>query len=205
MKTFFRPAGAILMIAACVAIVLLASCKKDNDDNNNSSCQCWNENWLLGTWEGTTPSSIQPFANTKIRIVFDKVNLEVQDTISGNTRKIWAYSGTMTWDPDNAAWNMPFTHANYPLPDINIIIWECVTVKAAGQTVSNISLRVSDTTSVDPYHSINLDWGQFMCSGDDSAPAYFDLYGDVQIETGGSLQRADYPPDAGSMIRMTKK
>ena len=205
MKTFFRLSGAVLMTTICIFVVFSSGCKKKSDNNNNnSSCQCWNQNWLLGTWEGTTPSSIQPFAGKKIRIVFEAVNLEKTDSVSGNTSKTWAYKGTFTWDVDSAAWSMGFDHTNYPQPDYNIIIWGCVTYSQGNVTVNNVSLRIGDTTQVDPYHTINLDWGPVNASTN-TAPTYIDMYGDIQLDINGVNQRAEYPPNEGSMIRLTKK
>jgi hypothetical protein len=204
MKTFFRLISAVFMTAICFFLLFSSGCKKKSDSTTtNTSCQCWNENWLIGTWEGTTPSTIQPFANTKIRIVFDSVNLEKTDTVPGNIAKTWAYSGTFTWDVDSAAWSMKFSHLNYPLPGYNIIIWGCVTYLQGNLTVNNVSLRIGDTIQVDPYHTINLDWGPLNVGT--SAPTYIDVYGDVQLDINGVNHRADYPPDAGSMIRLTKK
>jgi hypothetical protein len=204
MKTFLRLSAAVLMIAICIPIIFSSGCKKKTDDNNNNTtCQCWNENWLIGTWEGTTPSTIEPFSNTKIRIVFDEVNLEKTDTVPGNTVKTWAYKGTFIWDVDSAAWSYNFDHVNYPQPGYNIIIWCCATYSQGNVTMNNVSIRIGDTIQVNPYHTINLDWGPF--NGGTTAPTYIDLYGDIQLDINGVNHRADYPPDANSMIRLTKK
>ena len=203
MKTIFRLSCAALLITVGVSMCFSSGCKKkSSSDNNNNNCQCWNETWLIGTWEGTTPSSINPFAGTKMRIVFTKTHLQVHDSIAGNPRKVWTYSGTFTWDVDGNPWSMNFDSVNFPLA--NTILWECIEYKAAGQTVNNVSLRIADLTQVDPLHTINLDWGP-VSDKTNTAPAYIDTYGDVQIDIGGVFNRADYPPDAGSMIRLTKK
>ena len=200
-KTFFLPV-VFLTIVACVVIFLSAGCKKKSTESETGNCQCWDQNWLLGTWEGTTPSSIQPFGGKKIRIVFQKAHLQQYDTISGNIRKTWTYSGILTWDVDGDVWSMSFDSINFPLH--NTILFECLTFCAAGQTVNNISIRVADLVQVPVLHTIDLDWGPFN-SGTGTSPAYFDLYGDVELDAGGNISRADYPPDAGSMIRLTKK
>jgi hypothetical protein len=203
MKTFFRYSGAVLLIALCVFHLMSSGCKKkSSDDNTTGNCSCWNENWLLGTWEGTTPSSIQPFAGTKIRIVFQSVQIKQHDTISGNVRKTWAYSGTLTWDPDNTPWVMSFNPADFPLH--NSILFECLTYCAVGQTVNNVSIRVADTVQLAVMHTVDLDWGP-SASGTGVSPGYIDLYGDIEIDNNGTIMRADYPPDEGSMIRLTKK
>ena len=204
MKTFFRLSCVVLVVAAFSAFIFSTSCKKktDNNNNNNNNCKCWDENWLIGTWEGTTPSTIEPFSGTKIRIVFEKAYLEAQDTISGNIRKIWTYSGTLTWDVDSAAWSMNFDSVNYPLH--NTILWECVEYLALGQSVNNVSLRIGDLIQVDPLHTIDLDWGP-VYSGTGVPPTYLDFYGDIELDINGVIHRAEYPPDAGSMIRLTKK
>jgi hypothetical protein len=204
MKTFFRYSGAVLLMAFCVIHLISSGCKKKStDDNNNSgNCACWNESWLLGTWEGTTPSSIQPFAGTKIRIAFLSVQLKQHDTIAGNIRKTWAYTGTVTWDPDNTPWVMGFDPTHFPLH--NTILFECLSYCAIGQSVDNVSIRVADTVQLNVMHTIDLDWGP-SASGTGVAPGYIDLFGDIEIDNNGAISRADYPPDAGSMIRLTKK
>jgi hypothetical protein len=204
MKTFLPSFSAILLIGACILIPFTSGCKKksDNTSNTNSNCNCWNENWLISTWEGTTPSNIEPFSGTKIRIVFEQAFLQVHDTISGNARKIWTYRGVFTWDVDSAAWTAGFDSTNYPLA--NTILWECVAYVAIGKSINNVSLRISDLIQVDPYHTINLDWGP-VNSGTGVPPTYIDLFGDIQLDINGVTHRAEYPPDAGSMIRLTKK
>jgi hypothetical protein len=198
-----------IRILAAIAIGLLLfgfSCNKDNDDDNNDNQgKMWDPGWLIGTWEGTTPSTITPFAGTKIRIVFNEYNLESYDTLPGNIRKLYAYSGVFTWDVDDTAWTMGFTHVNYPSPDYDVIIWDCLTYNMASTTMNNVSLRVTDTIQVDPYHTFDLDWGPFAdVSG--TPPGYLDFYGDIQIDMNGTLFRAEYPPDQTStMIRLTKK
>ncbi|HNY01656.1 MAG TPA: hypothetical protein PKG48_03665, partial [Bacteroidales bacterium] len=158
----------LLAPAFLLAVILLfaaSGCKKNSDNNNNNNSTggtCWGENWLIGTWEGTTPSSVTPFANTKIRIVFDKAELKVSDSMQGNPRRIWAYDGTLTWDVGGAGqWSMQFAANRYPLPDDNIIIYECLTVNAIKQSMANISLRVGDTIQTEPWHSVDLDWGMY--------------------------------------------
>jgi hypothetical protein len=203
MKTIIRFSGAVVILASCLAIALSAGCKKKSSTTNNTgNCQCWNQNWLIGTWEGTTPLSIQPFAGKKIRIVFQKAHLQQQDTISGNIRKTWTYSGIFTWDVDSAAWNMSFDSTHFPLA--NTILFECLSYCAAGLSVNNVSLRIADLTQADPLHTIDLDWGP-VNSGDGVSPTYIDMYGDIQLDFSGVIYRAEYPPEAGKMIRLTKK
>jgi hypothetical protein len=204
MKKLLQSLNLIAAIAAVFFILFTCACDKDNDNNNNQT-KMWDPGWLIGTWEGTTPSTITPFANTKIRVVFESYNLESYDTMPGNIRKLYAYSGTLTWDVDDTAWSMGFIHANYPTPDYDVIIWDCLTYNAANTTMNNVSVRVTDTIQVNPYHTIDLDWGPFAdYSG--NPPTYLDFYGDVQIEINGTMFRADYPPDQTStMIRLTKK
>jgi hypothetical protein len=200
-KTVFL-SGVVLTIAACVVIFLSAGCKKKSSEPETGNCQCWDQNWLLGTWEGTTPSSIQPFAGTKIRIVFQKAHLQQNDIISGNTRKTWTYDGILTWDVDGDTWSMDFDSLNFPLH--NTILFECLTYCAVGQTVNNISIRVADKVQLPLMHTVDLDWGP-VSSGTGTSPEYFDLYGDVELDNNGTITRADYPPEEGSMIRMTKR
>jgi hypothetical protein len=190
-------------IAACFLLMFTCACDKDNDNNNNQG-KMWDPGWLIGTWEGTTPSSIMPFGNTKIRVVFENYNLEAFDTVPGNIRKLFAYSGTFTWDVDDTAWSMGFIHANYPTPGYDVIIWDCLTYTAASQTMNNVSLRIGDTIQTNPWHSMDLDWGPFA-DGTGNPPAYLDFYGDIEIEINGTLLRADYAPQEGKMIRLTKK
>jgi hypothetical protein len=205
MKTYTRSFSLIAAAAVCLILFFTCACDKDNNNNNNDNGKMWDPNWLIGTWEGTTPSAVTPFENTKIRIVFEQYNLEAHDTLPGDSfRKAYAYKGTFTWDVDDNEWSMQFDHTNYPLPDWNIIIWDCINYTAAKSTMNNISLRINDTIQTDPYHSIDLDWGPFA-DNSGNPPAYIDFYGDIEIEINGTLFRADYPPDEGTMIRLTKK
>jgi hypothetical protein len=136
--------------------------------------------------------------------VFESLNLEAHDTLPGGSRKTFAYSGTFTWDVDDTAWSMHFDHANYPQPGYNIIIWDVTNYSGVGQIMSNVSLRVGDTIQTNPWHSIDLDWGPYT-DATGNPPTYLDFYGDVEIDISGNLLRADYPPEQGSMIRLTKK
>jgi hypothetical protein len=201
MKTNIRSFSLVIVLPAFFLLLFTCACDKNSDDTDGG--KMWNPDWLLGTWEGTTPSSISPFANTKIRIVFESYNLEAHDTIPGGERKTYAYQGTFTWDVDDTAWYMDFVHANYPLPDYNIIIWDC-TDAIGGYTMNNVSLRITDTIQTDPWHSVDLDWGQYA-DNTGNAPDFLDFYGDVEIEANGNYFRSEYPPDEGSMIRLTKK
>lgn len=191
----------IQTLLVSLSLLLLAACDKDNDNSNKG--QVWDPGWLIGTWEGTTPASITPFAGTKIRIVFDNYNLEQQDTTPAGSNYVYAYSGTFTWDVDDTGWSMQFSHANYPVPDYNVIIFDGMEALAS-QTMNNVSLRINDTIQNNPYHSIDLDWGPFI-DNSGKAPTSIDFFGDVEIDIDGTLYRADYPPDEGSMIRLTKK
>jgi len=98
---------------------------------------------------------------------------------------------------------MEFKHANWPVPDYNVIIWGCQTMSQANVTIDNISIRIADTTTVNPSHTVNLDW-QYNSSSN-TTPASFDLYGDIEITTNDVFAEAEYPPTEGSMIRLTKK
>lgn len=199
MQTLLISLFSLLLFSLSLVFI---SCDKDNDNNNNG--KMWDPGWLIGTWEGTTPSTVTPFANTKIRVVFESYNLEVYDTVPGNIHKVYGYTGTLTWDVDDSAWIMGFTHINYPTPDYDVIIWDCLTYNQGGSTMNNVSLRVTDTIQVDPYHTIDLDWGPYV-DNSGNAPTSIDFYGDVQIEINGNLFRAEYPPDEGSMIRLTRQ
>ncbi|HNW72406.1 MAG: hypothetical protein PHP04_03280 [Bacteroidales bacterium] len=209
MKNNFRSISVMLLTGLFITLitVLSCSCKKATTDDPNSGgsgAACWGENWLIGTWEGTTPSTVQPFANTRIRIVFNSAELKISDEISGNPRKVWTYNGTLTWDVGGAGqWSMNFAAGNWPDPDINIILFECVQMTAINQGMANISLRIADTLQQDVYHSIDLDWGPLGLTSSTSATS-IDFYGDVEIDNNGTLQRADYVPDE-STIRLTKK
>lgn len=186
-------------LVTMISCILIFSCDDKNKDNTG---ECWNEDWLIGTWEGTTPSNSEPFANTKMRIVFTESNLERVDTVPGNHVYVWAYNGTFTWDIDSATWVMGFMHNNWPTPDYNVIIFECATIYTS--TMNNISLRVTDTLSTaEPSHTMNLDWE--ITNTGDGAPTSIDFYGDIHIYYNGVQVRAEYPPQEGSTIRMTKK
>jgi hypothetical protein len=190
----------ITMMISLLATSLLMGCKKIS----NGPAECWDPNWLIGTWEGTTPSSITPFENTKIRIVIRKATLVTDITIPGGAQRVWAYDGTFTWDVDGAKWDYDFLSTNYPSPDYNVIIWTCLTMTQANTTVNNISLRVADTIQVPTMHTINLDWGPVNNTGG-KAPTQVDFYGDASVDQGETSNRAEYPPETGSMVRLKKK
>ncbi len=82
MKTLFRSFSMILATASFFLLLFTCACDKDND-NDNDQGKMWNPDWLIGTWEGTTPSSVTPFENTKIRIEIKEYNLETHDTLPG--------------------------------------------------------------------------------------------------------------------------
>lgn len=190
----------ITLMICLLAGSMLIGCKK----TNNGQTECWDPAWLVGTWEGTTPSSVSPFANTKIRVVIRKATLITDNTLQGGTQRVWAYDGTFTWDVDGGAWNYDFLSANYPSPDYNVIIWSCLTMTQANTTVNNISLRIGDTIQVPVMHTVNLDWGP-VNNTSDNAPTQLDYYGDISVDVDGTNNRAEYPPQAGSMIRLKKK
>lgn len=189
-----------IILAGLLACSLMVNCKKVNP----KEVQCWESNWLIGTWEGTTPSSISPFEGTKIKIVIRKARLASESTVPGGSQEVWAYDGTLTWDVDGDAWSQDFFSVNYPAPDYNIIIWSCLTMTQANTTVNNISLRIADTIQTNIMHGIDLDWGPVNNTTDD-APTQLDFYGDVTIDIGEEYYRSEYPPQPGSMIRMKKK
>ncbi|MGE5354641.1 MAG: hypothetical protein ACM3PT_00240 [Deltaproteobacteria bacterium] len=196
----------VLTICFFYSLVLIfVGCNKDDDNNgDNSNGQIWNENWLIGTWEGTTPSSIQPFGGKKIRIVFDKATHYETVTIGQNIIKTYFYDGTFTWDVDGSKWIMKFSANNYPDPGMNTISWQSTLTAQAGLTTNIMSIRVGDFIQTDPWHSFDLDWGPFI-SKSSNATQSIELYGDIEIETNDKLQKALYPPKDGSMIKLTKK
>jgi len=204
MKNYYRSLNIMLIITGLLVIFNFVGCNKDDDDDDYNSALIWNEKWLLGTWEGTTPSTVQPFTNKKIKIVFDKANLYKTEVIEGNTIKTFSYSGTFTWDVGGSAWNINFLDSDYPISGYNFIGWQSSEMVQAKVSTNLISLRIGDISQTDPWHSFDLDWGPYV-DYNKGAPAYIDLYGDIEIETGGNLQRADYPPTTGKMIRLTKK
>jgi hypothetical protein len=207
MKTYFRSFSIVLILAACSATIFSTACKKDSDDDNSSQGTFWNEDWLIGTWEATTPVTGDPmFDNKKIRLVFNAVSLKSTDTVPHNTVKLWAYSGTLTWDLDAVApYSMRFFHSEYP-SGINSIGWQSASMLEAGATINNISLRVGDSVNMqpNPEYDFDLDWGPFT-DYNNSPPTTLDFYGDIEIYVNGDNHRADYLPDAGTMIRFTKK
>jgi len=138
MKTFFRSITAISFIAVCGFLILSSACKKDEKDANNGD-MFWNENWLIGTWEATTPANTDPlFDNKKIRIVFNEVALKVHDTVPHNIVNTWVYSGTLTYDLDAVEpWSMRFFHSEYP-KGINSFGWQSATMYQANLTINNI-------------------------------------------------------------------
>lgn len=205
MKKNIQLSGLFIVVAACLYVILATSCKKDEEDTSGEIF--WNENWLLGTWEGTTPVTGDPlFDSKKIKIVFEEVVLKAVDTVPNNTAKSWYYSGVFTWDVDGTyPWTMRFYHNSYPAGLVTIG-WQSMSMLQANVTVNNISLRVGDTVSLDPNREMDfdLDWGPYN-DFTREVPTYLDFYGDIEIYQGGNYFEADYPPTEGAMIRLTKK
>lgn len=207
MKSFLINLRLIPVLSACFLMLASFSCNKDEDDdnnNNNNNGGMWNPDWMIGTWEGTTPVSISPWGGTKIKIVFESYSLVEHDTLPSGSRKAYGYSGTFTWDVEgDAPWSKQFFASNYPIPDFNVILWDCL-LTTSGQTMNNISLRVGDDEQTDPFHTVNLDCGSII-DATGNAPTSLDFYGDVEITYGDVFEEALYPPTDGSMIRLTKK
>lgn len=204
MKKHIQFGGLFFVAMACLYLILASSCKKDNEDPAGDIF--WNENWLIGTWEGTTPITGDPlFDNKKISIVFEEVMLKNVDTVPNNTVKEWAYSGIFTWDVDGTPWTMRFYHSSFP-GGLVTIGWQSMSMLQANVTVNNISLRVGDTVSLDPNREMDfdLDWGPYNDYTRD-VPTYLDFYGDIEIYQGGNYYEADYLDGNGTMIRLSKK
>ena len=187
-------------LSGLLLLLLLSGCTK----NSAQSGDCWDPAWLTGTWEGTTPSSVSPYENTKIRIKFLSYQLVEGDTADEANQQAWAYTGTFTWDVDGTPWVQEFSSANYPQPGFNTIIWGCTRLIQANQTMNTLTIRMTDGEQTDPFHVMDLDCGPIN-DGTGKALTEINLYGDVQIDTGGNLARADYPPQPSTMIRLKKK
>ncbi|HEX2950561.1 MAG TPA: hypothetical protein VHV83_13520 [Armatimonadota bacterium] len=111
-----------------------------------SEDQLMNEEWLLGTWEGTIPSSAATFAGTKIRLVLNDVSIQ-SDGIDGSYR--YAYAGTVTWDCGGAQqWNGVIVFPN----DLssNTATWE--------DSVTDWMETVHISATQDTTHTISLSW-----------------------------------------------
>lgn len=208
MKTFFHSVSAVLLFAFVSTLLISTACEKDKEDNDGNIFL--DENWLLGTWEATTPVTGEPlFDNKKIELVFNQIFLKQTDTVPHNTVKLWYYNGTLNWDWDNIAgnwrWGMEFSHNAYPA-GYNSILWQSMTMLEANTTVNTISLRVGDTLELDPEPEIDfdLDWGPYN-DYTRVPPTSLDFYGDIEIYMDGSNHVVYYPPEAGKMIRFTKK
>jgi len=199
------------MLACILGIIAIISCagrvaEHDRSDSEAKSGTCWEGDWLTGTWEGTTPSSVEPFAGTKIRIVFTEAELKVDNEISGNPRKIWAYDGVFTWDAGGPGeFSINFSSANWSEPiEDNTIIYECVQMKAANFGMAHISLRIRGEDKNGNLHVFNLDWGP--ANNMSSTPAKsLNFYGDIEIDFSGDLQSADYWQSETPPLKMEKK
>lgn len=192
--------GLFWFFTVLILLTLSTGCTK----NNAQSGDCWDAGWLNGTWEGTTPSTVTPFENTRIRLQVHSSALVEGDTSAESVQQAWAYSGTFTWDVDGATWSKEFSVNNYPQPGYNTNIWICNRLIQAGQTMNTLTIRMTDGEQTDPFHVIDLDCGP-ITDGSGKAPTEIKLYGDVQIETNGTPSRADYPPQPSTMIVLKKK
>jgi hypothetical protein len=190
------------ILIALLFVFFATGCLIDNNDDPSSLI--WDEDWLVGTWEGTTPTSVQPFGGKKISIVFKKANHFQTDSVQGNVIKNYFYDGTFTWDTGGSKWSTSFNAGNYPDPGVNTINWQGTHMTQAKTTMNIMSIRIGDIEQTDPWHSFDLDWGPFM-STSSKPPTTIELYGDIEIESNGELERADYPPSANTMIKLTKK
>jgi len=207
MKTFSRSINALLLATVFFFLLFSFSCKKDDDNTKDNKDIFLNENWLIGTWEATTPVTGDiMFDNKKIRLVIDQVALKATDTVPNNVVKLWLYSGTLTWDLDAVApWSMRFFHSTYP-SGVNSLGWQSATMYQADATINNISLRIGDSVNMqpNPEYDFDLDWGPYN-DYTRVAPTSLDFYGDIEIYINGEYYDADYPPEEGKMIRFTKK
>lgn len=205
MKTLIRCISSVLLIGAFSFLIFSTACKKEEEDKDQDIFM--NENWLLGTWEATTPVTGDPlFDNKKIRLVFDQVVLKHVDTVPHNSNKLWYYSGTLTWDVNTAGVgrNINFSHTAYP-GSYPCILWESMSMIEANLTTNHISLRVNDSTDIWPDINFDLDWGEYA-DYTRVPPTSLDFYGDIELtEENGDRFVAYYPPEEGKMIRFTKK
>ena len=209
----------VVLLPLTLLLTIESGCKKDDSnptdstnngstgsDNNNTGTdgnQSRNENWLLGTWEGITPGNLEaPLNNKKIRIVITAVKLKQEEhPVQNQTHRVYAYTGTFTWDADGSGWTMTFKEQNFPQPDYNVIIWGCTAMNPATIFIENISLRINDTSNVDTNHTIVLDAQMQMNSG--SSITGIDFYGDIQIETNEGSSRAEF--STSNMLHLTKE
>lgn len=189
-----------ILLFGLIGIISLSGCFKSPDDNPGELI--WDEDWLICTLEGTTPSNIQPFAGKKIKIVFTKAHHYQTDSAQENVIKTYFYDGTFTWDESGNKWSTTFNANNYPDPGVNTIDWQSAHMTLAKNTMNTMSIRIGDITQTDPWHSFDLDWGPFVSSST-KPQTTIELYGDIEIEANEELERADYPPS--NMIRLTKK
>jgi len=199
------------MLACLLTIFTVISCagrvaEKDQSESTAKSGTCWEGDWLIGTWEGITPASVEPFSGTKIRIVFSGAELKVDNEISGNPRKIWAYDGVFTWDAGgHDEFSIRFSSANWSEPiEENTVIYECIQMKAANFGMAHISLRISDEDSNGNLHDFDLDWGPNNNMSTTPVKS-LNFYGDIEIDFSGDLQRADYWQSETPPLKMEKK
>ncbi|RJP65670.1 MAG: hypothetical protein C4539_12595 [Ignavibacteriales bacterium] len=210
------------LIIILLLLITVSDCKKDNnptESNNNGNSngngdgngtstdanQSRNENWLLGTWEGTTPEdAAAPFNNKKVRMVLTAVKLATEThPAETQTSRTYAYTGTITWDAGgNEEWAMAIYEKDF-LSNTGggSVDWGCTTSKPSNMFTESISIRAFDTTNVTPLHNISLDWGPAITNSS-SSYSYLDLYGDIEADYGSNEQFVFTPE---KVLRLTKK
>ncbi|MCX6151445.1 MAG: hypothetical protein NTX22_13020 [Ignavibacteriales bacterium] len=204
----------IILLPLTIFITLETGCKKDesnpanstnNGNNQTDANQVRGENWLLGTWEGITPGdATPPLNNKKVRIIFTAVKLSSENNPQRTqTNRIYAYTGTITWDADgNGQWTMAINANDFPAETGGgTVIWECTTFKPSNQFTEHISLGAHDTANTAIRHGVSLNWGP-MISTTSASYTYLDFYGDIEVDS-GSNERIEFSPD--KMLRLTKK
>ncbi len=210
------------LLLILLLLITVTDCKKDNnptESNNNGNSngngggnstgtdenQSRNENWLLGTWEGTTPADAAvPFNNKKVKMVLTAVKLATEThPAETQTSRAYAYTGTITWDAGGSEeWTMAIYEKDFlSATGGGSIDWGCTTSKPSNMFTESISIRAHDTTNVTPLHNIALDWGPTITTAS-SNYAYLDLYGDIEVDY-GSYEQIEFPPN--KMLRLTKK
>ncbi|MFH1197857.1 MAG: hypothetical protein V1720_19305 [bacterium] len=204
-KKLFINRGIVLLLILLFSLSM--GCSKDNDpvdpNNNNTTGQSRDPNWLIGTWEGITPSSTGEYAGLKVRIEFTSCSLEsTTEPVQGQTIKTYAYTGVFTWDVNGNAWSHTFNQDNWPNSDLSTVDYVC-TQMVGNQIMEHISIRVHDEVNVEPSHEADFDWDALNSSS--TAITQIGFWGDFEIRIGENYSNAYFEAVEGQKLVLVKQ
>jgi hypothetical protein len=155
------------------------------------------ENWLIGTWEASIPSTASiGLAGKNVQLVVTEVALKQDDTVQGNPVRLFAYSGSLIWDVGGDQGTQAFNHEDWPTSGNNILAWQSTGL--GGQFLENISLRNYAYPAV---YDFELDWGAAISQAG-SVWNSLDFYGTIWDRNADT--KAVFAPSELGYLKFTK-